>query len=156
MCGFGEVTFFFLSSLSWRPDTSLVLASTVLSSWTRRHKDTDVRFTATKPNKWWKLRALFLKQELWSSLKYGREKKSNKCQKRTKLMKETSEHVGAAAHLSGRAVQGFLDRGELRADELLLTQLLSGLLQVLARLLQPETSNHIYSSIALTVQWLQQ
>lgn len=56
----------------------------------------------------------------------------------------------AAAHLSGRAVQGFLDRGELRADELLLSQLLSGLLQVLARLLQPETSNHMYSSTALT------
>lgn len=85
-------------------------------------------------------------------IKVRKRKKSNNCQKRTKLMKETSEHVGAAAHLSGRAVQGFLDRGELRADELLLTQLLFGLLQVLARLLQPETSNHIYSSTALTVQ----
>lgn len=41
-------------------------------------------------------------------------------------------------YLSGGAVQGRLDRAELRADELLLTQLLFSLLQVLTRLLQPE------------------
>lgn len=41
-------------------------------------------------------------------------------------------------YLSGGAVQSRLDGAELRADELLLTQLLFGLLQVLTRLLQPE------------------
>lgn len=65
---------------------------------------------------------------------------------------ETSEHGVMASvrllYLSCSAVQAFLCGDELRADELLLAQLLFGLLQVLVRLLQPETSSHVDSILS--------
>ena len=50
----------------------------------------------------------------------------------------------SSVYLSGCVVQGLLRLAELRADKLLLSQLLLGLQKIFTRLLQPENNNNYH------------